>query len=170
MLLPRADLLAVKKSDCVPPKWVIKTPELQGYYWGIGDVPLEKDQQKTKHRSYEEAVGNLALMAGQIITASYEEYIAEKTVGKKSVQDTRFIHKIKTIAKHELRGITIKDFWLDDCEKIYYVLVVIDQILANNQINKNSQIAKDEKLREVIQKGITMLERRVTKIEKTVNN
>ncbi len=161
---------ALAKEACVSPLWVNKAPNLEGYYWGVGEARLNRNRDQAMIHAYEIAVSNLALMAGQTIVASFEAYQEESTVGSKAIQQNKIHHKIKTISEHNLRGIRIKDFWTDSCHKIYYVWVVIGRQEANEQIRKNARDLKDRQLKDVISKGISRLEGEIDQLSNKVDS
>ena len=152
-------------EECNPPLWALKPLQLEGFYFGVGSAPFGKDDEETKSTAYQRAVGALALMAGQTITASFEEYVKEEKIKGKWAEESKAINTIKNIARQELRGITIKDFYKDTCEKLYYVLVVIDKKDANAQIRENAERLKETELKDLIDKGISKLEGRIASIE-----
>jgi tetratricopeptide (TPR) repeat protein len=156
-------------EECNPPLWALKPPQLEGVYFGVGSASFGKDDEETKSTAYQRAVGTLALMAGQTITSSFEEYIKEEKIKGEWAEESKAINTIKNIAQKELRGITIRDFYKDTCEKLYYVLVVIDKKDANAQIRENAERLKETELKDLIDKGISKLEGRIAGVEQKVS-
>jgi tetratricopeptide (TPR) repeat protein len=150
------------------PLWVTEPPNLPEHYWGVGQAPIDNNKEEARDLAYQRAVGQLALMAGQTITSSFEDYLSEIKVGKKWKEKSQAIQSVKTMAIHTLRGITIKDFWTNESKKIYYVLVVIEQKEADRQINEEVERLNDKELRELVQKGISRLEVELVRVDEKV--
>ncbi len=158
----------VSERDCLPPDWVVSPPALDQHYWGAGSESL--DNRDSRGRAYEEAVGNLALMAGQTISASFEEYQSFQGSDREGVLESKIFREVRTLARHELRGITIRDFWTDPCEEEYHVLVVIGWAEANRQIGENAKKQAHQEVREAILQGLSNLESRVITLEADVDD
>jgi tetratricopeptide (TPR) repeat protein len=157
----------LQKKACVPPSWVpVPSPEsMTGQYYGIGEAQVGRDQAEARKTAYNRAVSNLALMAGQTISTSFQDFQAEQGKGGKVRQESRIVSEIKIIAIHTLQGIVVKDTWTDACRKTCHILVVLPQKQANEQIARQAQQEKDAELRKVVLGGVARLDKKVAALD-----
>jgi hypothetical protein len=136
-LLLAACVSTQAKTDAQP-DWVVNEPAKAGMAYGVGSAPAYGNSADALARAKDLAAYALVQKLRVTVNGSFSQDVQEN---RRTGQETELIQSVRNtvsskIPEADLRNLEVDSSWVDDKNKVAYILVKLDRVKAEQQLRR----------------------------------
>lgn len=138
LLLAACVSTQAKPDAHAQPDWVVNEPNQAGWAFGVGSAPAYGNSADALARAKDLAAYSLVQKLRVTVNGSFTQDVQEN---RRTGKETELVQSVRNtvsskIPEADLRNLEVDGSWIDEKNKVAYILVKLDRVKAEQQLRR----------------------------------